>query len=121
MQSARKRVSSATSVKLTLVEYIDTIYKNTSIGKDIFTDVEFIEIYMIKTYVDTDEHASDEYISKMVNRIDTLMKSISKLDEHPHTHRFLNLLKQHIYSNKTILSKQTLVYLNDLYKGKLNP
>lgn len=121
MQSARKRVSSATSVKYTLVEYIDTIYKNTSIVSTIFTDTDFIEVYMIKTYVETDELASDEYVSKMITRIDTLINSIPKLNEHPHTYRFLNLLKQHIRSNKTILSKETLVYLNDLYKGKVKP
>jgi hypothetical protein len=116
MQSARKRVSSATSVKYTLVEYIDTIYKNTSIVNTIFTNADFIEVYMIKTYVETDELASDEYVSKMITRIDTLINSIPKLNEHPHTYRFLNL-----YSNRTILSKETLVYLNDLYKGKLKP
>lgn len=121
MQSARKRVSSATSVKYTLVEYIDTIYKNTFIVSTIFTDTDFIEVYMIKTYVETDELASDEYVSKMITRIDTLINSIPKLNEHPHTYRFLNLLKQHIRSNKTILSKETLVYLNDLYKGKVKP
>ena len=66
----------------------------------------------------TEEKASDEYVSNVVERIKKLVDRIPKESNFQHIHHFLSTLENHITTKRTPLPKEILIYLNKLYKTK---
>jgi len=102
---------------LSLEEYIDMIYKRVQ-NNNAKPHLWFSERYMISTYLVTDDIADDSYIDNVLHRIEKLNNRIPNESNFEHIHSFLNTLKEHISTKRTILPKQVLVYLNKLYKTK---
>lgn len=122
MEKAREWVSYNQFVNsvpdiLTLEEYIDMIYKKIQ-NDNAKPHLWFSERYMISKYLSTNEQADDSYIDLVLERIDKLIIKIPKESNFQHIHLFLSKLKEHILTNRTILPKEVLLYLNKLYKTK---
>jgi len=73
---------------------------------------------MVSNYLESDTDMSDEYVDKMLDRINMLHKSIQSSDGFSHIHQFLNVLVEHVSTKRTIVPKEVLEYLNKLYKTK---
>ena len=122
MESAREWVSykkfeEAIPTVLLLDEYVDTVFKKTVTG-DVKPTRWFSERYMKSQYLTSTSVADDDYVDKMLDRINILHKSIQSSDGFIHIHQFLNVLVEHISTKRTIVPKEVLEYLNKLYKTK---
>lgn len=122
LEEARKWVSykkfeEAVPDILTLSEFVDTVLKK-AVGDDAKPHLWFSQRYMISKYVSTDTPASDEYINEMLNRFNILTKRIPNETNLLHIHNFLNTLTEYLITNRRVLPKLVLEYLNELYKTK---
>jgi len=112
-----KKFEQSVPTILTLEEFVNTVLK-----KSIITDAKpqlwFSTRYMVSNYLESDTDMSDEYVDKMLDRINMLHKSIQSSDEFIHIHQFLNVLVEHVSTKRTIVPKEVLEYLNKLYKTK---
>lgn len=98
---------------VSLKEYINTIYRN-NIDSDNHQNIYFSEIYMIRNYLMSDLAVDDEYWEKVSNRIENIRET------HPELPRYIDsflLLIDNITVNRA-LTKEALLYMNDIYKGK---
>jgi len=100
---------------LTLSEYIDTVYKH-AVTMDAKPHQWFSERYMTERYLQSDVEIGTDYIAKLEERISTLMERM--LDTH--LLKFLNLCLSVVQKSKLALPKETLIFLNDIYKGKFD-
>ena len=112
-----KKFEQSVPTILTLEEFVNTVLK-----KSIITDAKpqlwFSTRYMVSNYLESDTDMSDEYIDKMLDRINMLHKSIQSSDGFNHIHQFLNVLVEHVSTKRTVVPKEVLEYLNKLYKTK---
>jgi len=102
---------------LLLDEYVNTVFKKTFSAEQ-KPQLWFSERYMIELYLQNDIPASDDYIRKMLARIEILKNDIQTTEAFLHLHQFLKVLTEHISTKRTIVSKDVLEYLNKLYKTK---
>ena len=102
---------------LTLEEFVNTVLK-----KSIITDAKpqlwFSMRYMVSNYLESADSISDDYVDKMLDKINMLHKSIQSSAEFEHIHQFLNVLVEHVSTKRTVVPKEVLEYLNKLYKTK---
>ena len=112
-----KKFEQSVPTILTLEEFVNTVLKK-SIMMDAKPQLWFSERYMVSKYIDSDTTMNDDYVDKMLDRINILHKSIQSSDEFRHIHQFLNVLVEHISTNRTVVPKEVLEYLNKLYKTK---
>ena len=76
----------------------------------------FSERYMIERYLESDIIIDSKYIVNLEERIDTIFESGR---EHGlHIQKFLELILNTVAKNKWALTKETLIVLNQIYKGK---
>jgi len=102
---------------LSLEEFVNTVLKN-CITTDAKPQLWFSMRYMVSNYLESSDNVSDEYVDKMLDRINMLHKSIQSSVEFEHIHQFLNVLVEHISTKRTVVPKEVLKYLNKLYKTK---
>jgi hypothetical protein len=120
MESARewvnyKHFSKTVPDVLTLSEYLDTVYKM-AVTMDAKPHQWFSERYMIERYLESDIIIDSKYIVNLEERIDTIFESGR---EHGlHIQKFLELILNTVAKNKWALTKETLIVLNQIYKGK---
>jgi hypothetical protein len=120
MESARewvnyKHFSKTVPDVLTLSEYLDTVYKK-AVTMDAKPHQWFSERYMIERYLESDIIIDSKYIVNLEERIDTIFESGR---EHGlHIQKFLELILNTVAKNKWALTKETLIVLNQIYKGK---
>ena len=105
MESARewvnyKHFSKTVPDVLTLSEYLDTVYKK-AVTLDAKPHQWFSERYMTERYLE---------------RVDTIFESGRTLELH--IQKFLELILNTVQKSKLALTKETLIVLNKIYKGK---
>jgi hypothetical protein len=120
MESARewvnyKHFSKTIPDVLTLSEYLDTVYKK-AVTMDAKPHQWFSERYMTERYLESDVIIGEGYITNLVERIDTIFESGRELELH--IQKFLELILNTVEKNKWALTKETLIVLNQIYKGK---
>jgi len=120
MESARewvnyKHFSKTVPDVLTLSEYLDTVYKK-AVTMDAKPHQWFSERYMTERYLESDVQVKLEYVTKLEERIDTIFESGKELELH--IQKFLELILNTVAKNKWALTKETLIVLNQIYKGK---
>jgi len=120
MESARERVnykhfSKTVPDVLTLSEYVNTVYKK-AVTLDAKPHQWFSERYMTQRYLESDVVVDSKYIVNLEERIDTIFESGKELELH--IQKFLELILNTVSKNKLALPKETLLFLNEIYKGK---
>ena len=123
MKTARETVTykqfkDAVPDLLTLEEYVTCIYKNVT-DDDSKPHRYFSERYLTTEYFHTDIDASHNYISEFLNNMLVLQQRIDKV-KHKHLVEFIRLLVVHLGSEKKVLPKQVLEFLNKIHKTKGN-
>jgi hypothetical protein len=99
---------------LSLSEYVDTVYKQ-AVTIDAKPHQWFSERYMTERYLQSDIGIDSYYITKLEERIaKILVKGFREL----HIERFLELCLTVVRKSKLALPKETLLFLNQIYKGK---
>ena len=98
---------------LSLSEYVDTIYKR-AFDKDAKPHQWFSERYLVQRYLYTDIIVTDKYWKGLQERIDKILDK--EIEEHHQ--QFLYFLLDYVELEKKCLSKECLVFLNEIYKGK---
>jgi hypothetical protein len=120
MESARewvnyKHFSKTVPDVLTLSEYVNTVYKK-AVTLDAKPHQWFSERYMTQRYLESDVVVDSKYIVNLEERIDTIFESGKELELH--IQKFLELILNTVSKNKLALPKETLLFLNEIYKGK---
>ena len=120
MESARewvnyKHFSKTVPDVLTLSEYLDTVYKK-AVTLDAKPHQWFSERYMTERYLESDVTIDSKYITNLIERVDTIFESGRELELH--IQKFLELILNTVEKNKWALTKETLIVLNQIYKGK---
>jgi hypothetical protein len=120
MESARewvnyKHFSKTVPDVLTLSEYLDTVYKK-AVTLDARPHQWFSERYMIERYLESDVQIGGGYITNLEERIDKIFESGKEFELH--IQKFLELILNTVAKNKWALTKETLILLNEIYKGK---
>jgi hypothetical protein len=120
MESARewvnyKHFSKTIPNVLTLSEYLDTVYRQ-AVTIDAKPHQWFSERYMTERYLESSVSIDSKYIVNLEERIDAIFESGRELELH--IQKFLELILNIVAKNKWALTKETLIVLNDIYKGK---
>jgi|TARA_R110001592_G_scaffold10240_1_gene53494 predicted Ser/Thr protein kinase len=120
MESARewvnyKHFSKTVPDVLTLSEYLDTVYKK-AVTLDAKPHQWFSERYMTERYLESDVTIDSKYITNLIERVDTIFESGRTLELH--IQKFLELILNTVQKSKLALTKETLIVLNKIYKGK---
>lgn len=101
---------------LSLSEYINTVYK-----KAVTTDAKphqwFSERYMTEKYLQSDVSIGSDYITNLEKRIDKIMDKRLGVNFDLHIQKFLELILTVVRKSKLALPKETLILLNEIYKG----
>ena len=100
---------------LSLSEYVDTVYKH-AVSIDAKPHTWFSERYMVDKYLQSNVGIDGGYITKLEERIVKILDKNSNLDLH--IQKFLELILSTIQKSKLALSKEALLYLNQIYKRK---
>ena len=102
---------------LSLTEYIDTVYKH-AVTIDAKPHQWFSERYMTEKYLQSDVSIGSDYITNLEKRIDKIMDKRLGVNFDLHIQKFLELILTVVRKSKLALPKETLVFLNQIYKGK---
>ena len=119
MSSARewvnyKHFSETVPDILSLSEYVDTVYKQ-AVTMDAKPHQWFSERYMTERYLLSDVGIDASYIANLEKRITKiLLKGFREL----HIERFLELCLTVVRKSLLALPKETLIFLNEIYKEK---
>jgi hypothetical protein len=97
---------------ISLKEYINTIYRK-NIDDTNQQNIYFSEIYMIRNYMLSDVVVDDEYWNNLSDKISQIRETQRELPKH--INGVLALI-DNIKANRA-LTKEVLLYLNDVYKG----
>tara|TARA_B100001057_G_C22851969_1_gene951327 strand:- start:1152 stop:1562 length:411 start_codon:yes stop_codon:yes gene_type:complete len=100
---------------LTLSEYIDTVYKH-AVTMDAKPHQWFSERYMTERYLESDTDIDSDYISNLEKRVVKILDKNNTLELH--IEKFLELILTVVRKSKLALPKETLIVLNEIYKGK---
>ena len=107
---------------LSLNEYIDTVYK-LAVTIDAKPHQWFSERYMTERYLQSDVSIGSDYITNLEKRIEMILGKPSTqpdLKTQLHIHKFLELILTVVRKSKLALPKETLLFLNQIYKGNIN-
>jgi len=120
MNSARewvnyKHFSETVPDILSLKDNVDTVYKH-AVTIDAKPHQWFSERYMTERYLESDVTIDLKYITNLVERVDTIFESGRTLELH--IQKFLELVLNTVQKSKLALTKETLIVLNKIYKGK---
>jgi|10_taG_2_1085330.scaffolds.fasta_scaffold00121_27 hypothetical protein len=123
METARewvtyKRFEEAVPDLLTLEEFVTCIYKKV-VSDDSKPHRWFSERYLTTEYFHTDIDATREYISEFLNNMLVLQQRIDRV-KYKHLVEFIRLVVVHLGSEKKVLPKQVLEFLNKIHKTKGN-
>ena len=121
MNSARewvnyKHFSETVPDILSLKEYVDTVYKH-AVTIDAKPHQWFSERYMIDRYLQSSTGIDSDYITNLEERVAKILDRNNILDLH--IQKFLELVISTVQKSKLALTKETLMFLNYIYKGKL--
>ena len=98
---------------LSLNEYVSTVYKK-AVEMDAKPHTWFSERYMTERYISSNVSINSDYIHKLQDRVLELLDS-----EHPpHIHKFLKLCVEIVQKDKKALSKDCLLFMNEIHKRK---
>jgi hypothetical protein len=98
---------------LSLNEYVSTVYKK-AVEMDAKPHQWFSERYMTERYISSNVSINSDYIHKLQDRVLDLLDS-----EHPpHIHKFLKLCIEIVQKDKKALSKDCLIFMNQIHKRK---
>jgi|TARA_B100000768_G_C11248097_1_gene362763 hypothetical protein len=100
---------------LSLSEYINTVYKH-AVTLDAKPHQWFSERYMTERYLESDIGIDSDYITNLENRITKILDKHNVMELH--IQKFLELILTVVRKSKLALSKETLLFLNLIYKGK---
>ena len=105
---------------LLLEEFVDTIYRK-AVSKDDLQTIWFCERYIKDRYLYANEESSEEYRHKTQERLIELSNRISNASGGKYTHlmKFIDVIIGTLYESNKLLTKETLEYLNKVYKGKV--
>ena len=105
---------------LLLEEFVDTIYRK-AVSKDDLQTIWFCERYIKDSYLYTNEESSEEYRHKTQERLIELSNRVSNVSGGKYTHlmKFIDVIIGTLYESNKLLTKETLEYLNKVYKGKV--
>ena len=103
---------------LTLEEFVNTIYKKV-VRDNSIPHRYFSERYIRSEYLYTDIHASSVYVLEFTNKILLLQQRIDRV-KYKHLVEFIRLVVVHLASEKKVLPKQVLEFLNKIHKTKGN-
>jgi len=98
---------------LSLNEYVDTVYKK-AVEIDAKPHQWFSERYMTERYISSNVNIEVDYIDKLQNKVLALIES----ELPPHIHKFLKLCIEIVRKDKKALSKDCLMFMNQIHKGK---
>ena len=121
MENAReivtyKRFEEAVPDLLTLEEFVACIYKKV-VSDDSKPHRYFSERYLTTEYFHTDIDASRKYISEFLNNMLVLQQCIDEV-KYKYIVEFIRLVVVHLGSEKKVLPKQVLEFLNKIHKTK---
>ena len=97
---------------ISLKDYINTIYRK-NIDDTNQQNIFFSEIYMIRNYMLSDVVVDDNYWNNLSDKISQIRETQSELPKH--IDGILTLIGN-VTANRA-LTKEVLLYLNDIYKG----
>ena len=100
---------------LSLSEYVDTVYKK-AVEMDAKPHQWFSERYMADKYLRSDVGIGSDYITNLENRIVKILDKHNSIELH--IQKFLELCLTDVQKWKLALSKEALLFLNEIYKGK---
>jgi hypothetical protein len=105
---------------LLLEEFVDTIYRK-AVSKDDLQTIWFCERYIKDRYLYTNVESSEEYRHKTQERLIELSNRVSNVSGGKYTHlmKFIDVIIGTLYESNKLLTKETLEYLNKVYKGKV--
>ena len=109
-----KKFASSVPDVLKLKEYVNTVYKH-AVDKDAKPHQWFSERYMKEKFLLEDIFITDEYIRKLQDRI----LQIGEKNPPPHIVKFLAVCIDTVQKENKALSKDCLIFMNQIYKGKL--
>jgi len=120
MESAREWVnyrhfSETVPYVLSLSEYVSTVYKK-AVTIDAKPHQWFSERYMADKYLRSDVGIGSDYITNLENRIVKILDKHNSIELH--IQKFLELCLTDVQKWKLALSKEALLFLNEIYKGK---
>ena len=120
MESARewvnyKHFSETVPDVLSLSEYVSTVYKQ-AVTMDAKPHQWFSERYMTERYLLSDVGIDDGYVTNLEKRIIKILDKALSLELY--IQKFLELCLTTVGKSKLALSKEALVFLNEIYKGK---
>ena len=120
MESAREWVnyrhfSETVPDVLSLSEYVSTVYKK-AVTIDAKPHQWFSERYMADKYLRSDVCIGSDYITNLENRIVKILDKHNSIELH--IQKFLELCLTDVQKWKLALSKEALLFLNEIYKGK---
>jgi|TARA_B100001093_G_C26489810_1_gene868558 hypothetical protein len=120
MESAREWVnyrhfSETVPDVLSLSEYVSTVYKK-AVTIDAKPHQWFSERYMADKYLRSDVGIGSDYITNLENRIVKILDKHNSIELH--IQKFLELCLTDVQKWKLALSKEALLFLNEIYKGK---
>lgn len=98
---------------LTLKEYMDTVYKH-AVAIDAKPHQWFSERYMTDRYLLSNVGIDDTYIIKLESKILSICEKYDTLELH--IEKFLSLIVSAARKSKLALTKETLLFLNEIYK-----
>lgn len=102
---------------LSLSEYINTVYKH-AVTLDAKPHQWFSERYMTERYLESDIGIDSDYITNLENRITKILDKHNVMELH--IQKFLELILTVVRKSKLALPKETLLFLNQIYKGNIN-
>jgi len=100
---------------LSLSEYVSTVYKK-AVTIDAKPHQWFSERYMADKYLRSDVGIGSDYITNLENRIVKILDKHNSIELH--IQKFLELCLTDVQKWKLALSKEALLFLNEIYKGK---
>lgn len=98
---------------LSLSEYVDTVYKK-AVDTDAKPHTWFSERYMTERYLVSNVTIEQDYIHKLQDRV----LQIFETDPPLHIQKFLKLCIDVVQKGNTALTKECLIFMNKIYKGK---